>query len=287
MTCHNGKFFIKDAVQSILNQTYSNWELIFYDNCSNDGSAQIVRQYQDPRIKCYNSENLVNLGTIRKLALKKCRGYVVSFLDVDDYWSELKLQKQVKKFEDNSDLDIVYSNYFEVRAEKANKKEKYLFNGYCQKEIISSYINGSPLTAWVTLMIKKSSIDQLEYSFDTNLHISSDFDLIIRLSDFCKFDYVKDFLGYYRLHDFNESKDNKKEIKELAYIVLKYKDHNKISLFFEEKNFRDKIIIKNFLFKKISKKFIQNSMYINNTFYKCIYFIIKIIPKQVLRVFYK
>ena len=131
---------------------------------------------------------------------------------MDDYWSKLKLQKQIEKFEKDSNIDVVYSNYSEVREEKVIKKKKFLFNGYCQKEIILSYVNGSPLTAWLTLMIKKSSIDKLKNSFDANLHISSDFDLILRLSNFCKFDYVEDFLAFYRLHDFNESKNNIKEI---------------------------------------------------------------------------
>jgi len=287
MTCHNGRLFLKEAIQSILNQTYPNWELIFYDNCSGDGSMQLVSEYRDPRIRCYQSESLVNLGTIRKLSLKKCQGSFISFLDVDDYWSKLKLEKQIKKFEDNSNLDVVYSNYFEVRAKKINKKEKILFDGYCQKEIISSYINGSPLTAWLTLMIKKSSIDKMKYSFDVNLHISSDFDLILRLSDFCKFDYVEDFLAFYRLHNFNESKNSKKEVEELAYILQKYKDNNKISLLLKEKNFGDKIIVKNFFHQKIiaQSSFVHTK--INSIFYKSIYFFIKIIPKQVLRLFYK
>ena len=287
MTCYNGKHFLKEAIQSILDQTYQNWELIFYDNCSNDGSMQLVSQYQDPRIRCFHSEQLVNLGTIRKLSLQKCQGYFVSFLDVDDYWSKLKLQKQIEKFEEDSNLDVVYSNYSEVREEKVIKKKKFLFNGYCQKEIILSYVNGSPLTAWLTLMIKKSSIDKLKNSFDANLHISSDFDLILRLSNFCKFDYVEDFLAFYRLHDFNESKNNIKEIEELAYILLKYKNDNKISLPLKEQNFGDKIMIKNFLYQRISSQFCNSNIHFNNIFYKCIYFFIKITPKQVLRIFCK
>jgi glycosyltransferase involved in cell wall biosynthesis len=121
MTCYNGKYFLKEAIQSILDQTYQNWELIFYDNCSDDGSGQLVSQYQDSRIRCFKSKKLVNLGTIRKLSLQKCQGSFVSFLDVDDYWSKFKLQKQIEKFESDSNLDIVYSNYYEVRREKVEK----------------------------------------------------------------------------------------------------------------------------------------------------------------------
>ena len=77
-----------------------------------------------------------------------------------------------------------------------------------------------PLTAWLTLMIKKF-IEKLEYSFDNKTHISSDFDLIIRLSNFSNFDYLDDYLAYYRVHENNESKI-KKEIKELIYVLNKF-----------------------------------------------------------------
>ena len=79
----------------------------------------------------------------------------------------------------------------------------------CKKEIIYSYIDGRPYTAWLTLMIKKQAIKSLKYAFDKNLHISTDFDLIYRLSKKCNFDYVNSFLAYYRVHQKNESSKKK------------------------------------------------------------------------------
>ena len=287
MTCHNGELFLRDALSSIFKQTYKNWELIFYDNCSTDKSADLVNEYKDSRIKYFKSEKLINLGAIRKLSFEKCNGDFISFLDVDDYWSETKLQKQIEKFERKQEIDVLYSNYFEIYKEVFVKKEKKLSNGYCQSDIIYSYINGLPLTAWLTLMIRKSAIDKLEYSFDENLHISSDFDLIIRLSDFCYFDFIDDYLAFYRLHFFNESKNKNREIEELAYILMKHKDNKKINFLFNKNNFADKIFIKNFLLQENSDKFRMNYMQINNKFFMLLYFIISIIPKKILNIFYK
>ena len=73
MTCHNGEQYVRQAIDSIISQTYSDWELIFYDNFSTDKSAEIVKKYKDLRIKYYKSEELVNLGTIRKLSFDKWR----------------------------------------------------------------------------------------------------------------------------------------------------------------------------------------------------------------------
>ena len=207
MTCHNGELYLKKAMESLLQQTYTEWELIFYDNYSNDTSYEIIKSYNDSRIKYFKSNTLLNLGTVRNFALEKCTGSFISFLDVDDYWSIDKLEKQINKFRLNKNIDIVYSNHFIIEKDQIRRIKKKLFNGYCQNEIISSYINGLPLTTWLTLMIRKSAINRLEYCFDKNLHISSDFDLIIRLSDFCNFDFIDDYLAFYRLHFFNESKN--------------------------------------------------------------------------------
>ena len=146
-------------------------------------------------------------------------------------------------------------------------------------------MKGLPLTAWLTLMIRKSKINKLEYSFDTNLHISSDFDLIIRLSDFCNFDGIEDYLGFYRIHNNNESKQFVKEIEELNYILFKYRNNKNLIKIFNKNYFADKIIIKNFLYKKIadqSTDFID-SLAIYSYIFKIAYFIIKITPKLFLQ----
>ena len=74
------------------------------------------------------------------MAFNECKGEFVCFLDTDDYWSKSKLQKQIDKFKNNKDIDVVYSNYFEVRNKEIKKNEKILYKGYCQNEIILSYI---------------------------------------------------------------------------------------------------------------------------------------------------
>ena len=131
MTCHNGEAFLQEALDSVIKQTYSNWELIFYDNNSTDKSKAIINGYKDDRIKYFKSEKLLNLGTIRNLSLNNCKGEYICFLDTDDYWSKFKLEKQIDKFKTNQNIDIVYSNYFEVRNKDITKKKKL-----CTEEIV-------------------------------------------------------------------------------------------------------------------------------------------------------
>ncbi len=287
MTCNDGELFLQEAVISIINQTYSNWELIFYDNYSIDKSEEIIKNFKDHRIKFFRSDTLVSLGSIRKLAYSKCQGHFICFLDVDDYWSKHKLEKQIKVFEMNKDIDIVCSNYYKNKNHTLIKNKNILFRGYCQNEIILSYINGITATAWLTLMIKRSSIDKLEYSFDDKTHIASDFDLIIRLSIFSNFDYTDEFLAYYRIHQNNESKNRHKEIRELIYVINKYQKNKKIRSLFFYKNFAYKIYIKYFLFEKLQSNDISNFTMIKKINIRILYFITKMTPKKVLSLFIK
>lgn len=249
MTCHNGERFLDKAVSSIMNQTYESWEIIFIDNNSSDKSKNILLSYDDKRIKYFKLNKTINLGSVRNYALNKCSGEFISFLDVDDIWSKLKLEKQVSKLINEQNIDVLYSNFYELKNSLQNKIKKKLYKGYCKDKIIISYLNNSPLTAWVTLMIRRSAIDKLEYFFDKNLHIISDFDFIIRLSKFSYFDYLDDYLCDYRVHDYNESKKTNKTIFELYYLIKKYKKNTDIYKIFSKNFYAQKIIIKNFFYK--------------------------------------
>lgn len=249
MTCYNGQRYLRKAVQSILNQTYKNWELIFYNNCSSDKSENIIRSYQDKRIKYFKTENLKSLGKIRNLAFNKAKGTYVAFLDVDDYWHKEKLKLQTIKFASNKKIDVIYCNLNKKIDHKIINNRINFEKGYCQNKIIKSYIDMKPLTSWLTLMVKKKSIKKLNYPFDEKLHITSDFDLIIRLSEFAYFDYIPKILCTYRVHGSNESKNKMREISELAYLLKKYKKNQEIDKILSYKNFSNKIFIKNLFYK--------------------------------------
>ena len=129
MTCFNGEEFLEKAIQSILNQTYSNWELIFFDNNSNDSSKKILEKFKDKRIKYYKNNKKTNLGEVRELSYNKCNGDFISFLDVDDTWVKNKLTEQVKVFL-NPNIDLVFTNCFILEERNMNNKNLYLHNIY-------------------------------------------------------------------------------------------------------------------------------------------------------------
>ena len=111
INCFNGEKYLKESIKSVLKQSYKHWEIIIWDNKSSDGSKKIIRNFNDKRIKYYFSKRHYKLYKARNLAVKKCKGDFICFLDTDDKWLREKLKHQVsiiKKFK----VDIVFSNYF-------------------------------------------------------------------------------------------------------------------------------------------------------------------------------
>lgn len=96
MPSYNTAKFIADTIQSVLNQTYTNWELIIVDDCSNDNTDEIVSNFQDERIHYLKNELNSGAAVSRNRALKEAKGKWIAFLDSDDLWMSEKLEKQAK-----------------------------------------------------------------------------------------------------------------------------------------------------------------------------------------------
>ena len=110
VNCFNGERFLVEALESVINQTYQNWELIFWDNQSIDQSAKIVKKLNNPKIKYFLAPKHTCLGEARSLALSKSKGDWIAFLDCDDYWDKDKLKDQVNSIKfHKGNVGYVYS----------------------------------------------------------------------------------------------------------------------------------------------------------------------------------
>ena len=153
MNCYNGEKYLKESLNSIINQTYKNWELIFFDNISTDGSKRILEQFKDQRIKYYKSEKFVNLYDARNLAIKKCSGNFVSFLDTDDSWFSDKLEKQIELYKKDPSCSLIYSNCNIYDEEKKTEKifvKNKLPQGKITQELLNDYRVGL-----LTILVKR------------------------------------------------------------------------------------------------------------------------------------
>ena len=108
--CYNSARFIEDTIQSVLNQSFQDWEWIITDDCSSDQSVEIIKKYSDPRIILIQAEKNGGAGHARNLSLEKARGRFITFLDADDYWEPQFLEEMVNFMKENK-AELAYSNY--------------------------------------------------------------------------------------------------------------------------------------------------------------------------------
>ena len=214
MNCYNGEQFLKVALNSLINQTYKNWELIFWDNKSQDNSINIFKSYNDARFKLYKSEEHTILYESRNKAIQKTSGELIAFLDTDDYWMPEKLEKQVELFKDDK-VALVYGNFWVLNENSYFKKKlfksKKLPTGFILKSILSNYTVGL-----LTIMIRKKSLKNLSEVFNIKFDLLADYDFVIRFSVDNKFECVQEPLACYRVHKKNTSLlQNKKQIEQL------------------------------------------------------------------------
>ncbi|WP_195932056.1 glycosyltransferase family 2 protein [Turicibacter sanguinis] len=92
---YNSEKYIGDTIKSVLEQTYKNWEMLIVDDCSFDNTEQIIKQFQDSRIKYFKLEENCGAAIARNKALNLARGNFIAFLDADDMWNPKKLEKQL------------------------------------------------------------------------------------------------------------------------------------------------------------------------------------------------
>ena len=203
MNCYNGEKFLNEAIESVLAQTYQNWELIFWDNQSTDHSAEICKSYVDERLKYFYAPEHALLYKARNLAIEKSQGEYLAFLDVDDYWDSTKLEKQMLVFSKISDVAIVYSNYYFKNEIKKTVKE--LNNNKLPEGMIVDELLRNNFMGLLTVLLNRTFIDKQEKIFDPRLHIIGDYEMLIKISAKWKVSCVQQPLSTYRWHGGNES----------------------------------------------------------------------------------
>ena len=117
MPVHNAEKFIEDAIRSVMQQTYQNWELLVVDDASTDSSMSIVDRLasEDSRIKHVSNDTPTGYpATPRNLAVNMAKGRYIAFLDSDDMWLPDKLERQLPLFDKYAKVAVVFSNYEKV-----------------------------------------------------------------------------------------------------------------------------------------------------------------------------
>lgn len=196
VNCYNGELFLKDSIDSIYHQTYTNWEIIFYDNQSTDSTKDVIQTYNDPRINYYYAEQHYSLGEARNNALRFSKGELITFLDADDIWKPGFLEIGIKILDFYGDrLAGFYCNYYHFNSnyEELRKSKTSGIRDF-------SYLLRNYDIGMSGIIVKNSIIKENKINFNANYFLIEDFDFFIRLSLFAPFYYSDEGLMKYRIH---------------------------------------------------------------------------------------
>lgn len=199
MNCLNGEKYLREAIDSVCTQTYSDWEIIFWDNASRDASAEVAQSYRDGRLRYFRGDTTVPLGQARNVAIEQSRGELIAFLDCDDLWLPQKLERQVPLFMADSAVGLVYSDtvFFNQRGVQRRlyaKQDPY--RGHCFPQLLNHYV-----VSLETAVLRRSALDSLDRWFDGRFSAIEEYDLFVRVGLDWKVDFVPEVLAKWRIHD--------------------------------------------------------------------------------------
>jgi glycosyltransferase involved in cell wall biosynthesis len=196
---YNRASLVGRAVKSVLAQTYQDFELIIVNDASTDETDEILRSFNDERIRYIRHKNNIGGSGARNTGIKLATGKYIAFIDDDDEWLPEKIELQVLRFQKVSHkVGLVYTG-LEVRDNNSNLvKKKYppAYKGDVKLNLLESTTIGSP-----TPLIKKECFETVGL-FDESLKSCQDWDMWKRISEQYEFDYAKGFLALsYTHHD--------------------------------------------------------------------------------------
>ncbi len=200
---YNSVDFVEDTVRSIMNQTYTNIEIVIVDDASTDGTIKILEKLskEDKRIKL--SQNKKNLGITDNMnnGILKCTGKYIAILDGDDWAYPYRIEEQVKLMEKDEKV-VLCSGYMDICDENLNIKTTRTYP-LKDKDIRRAMVKYDPIShpssMWRTDTLLKTNL------YSKNFPICRDYDLIVRISEFGKYENVPKPLIKYRVRKNSET----------------------------------------------------------------------------------
>ena len=214
---YNREYILNRAISSVLNQTFSDFELIIVDDGSKDATKDLVTSIGDPRIVYLYKEN-GGQNSALNFGLKYARGKYIAFCDSDDEWLPTKLEKCYKKYIEDEELGVVYHQTGNRVGEKIALARKDHLEGWIHKDVI---IQGF-LTSPTFLTCKKECFNVIGL-FDLDVINCQDDDFCFNLTKYYKVGFVDEILGVYGI-DVKDRKSCQSKVGAESYYFL-WKKH--------------------------------------------------------------
>lgn len=219
MPAYNTEKYVYQSIQSVINQTYTNWELIIVDDCSKDNTYDIVKKLEDKRIKYYKNDVNCGAALTRNKALQLAKGRYIAFLDSDDLWHKDKLKLQIQYMKSNN-YSFTYTDY------------RMQNNG-----IWSEYINTAPNRINKIKLYNYCYFSTITVVYDVNIvgliqipdiRKNNDYAMWFKCIDKTDFYRLPLCLSYYIKHDDSISSGSKFKLIKWHYKLFRIMNKNSI-----------------------------------------------------------
>ena len=233
MCVYNHEKFVGETIESVLDQTYQDWEFIITNDGSTDRSLDIIKQYDDPRIKLFSFDKNTGARVARNNSIKHAIGEYIAVINSDDVWILNKLEKQVKFLDKNPDIGAVftYAAFINDDSEDIGYEHHYgqIFNQHNRSRLewLRDFFMAGNCLCHPSVLIRKVCHEDLGL-YDERLGQLADFDMWVRLVTKYQIHILPENLVKFRLLknqgniSGNTPKNNSRVILEWSQVLRNY-----------------------------------------------------------------
>ena len=224
---YNHSIYLKRALESIINQTYENWEVIVIDNHSTDNTFEVVANFKNNRIKYLKVHNKGIIAISRNIGIKSANGEWIAFLDSDDWWTRDKLEICIQSI--NEKVDFIYHDLEIIANNSRIFSRKKIKSRKLKKPVLIDLLTEGNAIGNSSVVVRKKFLDEINGIDESKeLVAAEDYNTWLRIAKLTdQFVYLKKRLGYYLVHDQSVSKKDmsipaRYAIKEFSGLLTQY-----------------------------------------------------------------
>lgn len=224
MNVRNGALTLRDAINSVLAQTFADWEMIVWDDRSTDNSAAVVAEYRDPRIRYFLSPLDVSLGRARQDAIRQANGEWLAFLDQDDLWLPAKLKSQLALAEAGVGLIYGRTIRFYPSGRERDYDQAHEYKPLPEGAIFTDLFTDSCFIAMSSAMFRRSAIEDVG-GIPEEVRIIPDYYLYLAITRKYQARVVQETVCRYRMHSDSMSRTMAIEMhREVLWLIDRWAD---------------------------------------------------------------
>ncbi|NHE55647.1 glycosyltransferase family 2 protein [Cyclobacterium plantarum] len=235
MPVYNGEKYLEEAINSVLNQTFTDYELLIIDDGSTDSSIEIIKSINDSRIRLIKNETNKGVAYTRNVGLKEAKGEYLAWMDCDDLIEPDRFEIQLKYLKENAEIGICGT-----ALKRFGEGKPRVSREFSDPEMIKAALLFYPAIRPATAMYRMEMIRKAKLSYDTRLAVAEDYDFYLQASFHFPIKNIDPVLYHYRASEKSIMKvysERKQQLFEFHKIIYS-KAFEKMGILKQEKNYK-------------------------------------------------